>query len=269
MNLLFWKKKKAPEESDNNPADETLVAKKTDPAPAKPGFWTRLKSTLLPSRKKDKTEGEEKPEGSISSAKRTDKKHPDEEPEPSAVPAEKPGKRLVIVLALLIPLAAGGGFFAAIKLLPPPQHQEAPPAKATASQEAQIDGHPAPEPTKALKQEPEQPAPQQADNATTPTAKVPEPTAEAPVADAPAPSDEDVQAQIQAMKKQNQEMQAQIEALKKQSAIARPARPAASAMPREGVLIINGKDTKASAQVLKKVIESMNAASGAKDAGKK
>ncbi|MDP2154754.1 MAG: hypothetical protein Q8J61_02035 [Sulfuricella sp.] len=367
MNLKFWKKKKAPEGSGDSAADETIVATEADPAPAKPGFWTRLKSTLtpwrkknkpdeeveaepsarrkddkhqdeesealppkpgflarmknallprkkseqdeeeearpsakrkdnkhlddesetpspkpgflarlkktlLPSRKKDKTEDEEKSAKLISSAKRTDRKHLDEEPESSDAPAEKPRKRLVIVLALLIPLAAGGGFFAAIKLLPPPQHQEAPPAKDTASQEAKADEQPAPEPAEAAEQAPQpepgqpptEPAPQQAGNATTPAAQAPEPIAEAPVAD------EDVQAQIQAMKKHNQEMQAQIEALKKQPAAEKkPARSAASAMPREGVLIINGKNAKESAQGLKKVIEDMNAASGAKDTGKK
>ena len=320
MNLKFWKNKKAPEESGDNAADETLVATETDPAPAKPDFWARLKSTLSPSRKKsepdvedeakpsashrddkhqdeeseapppkpgflarlkstltprkkDKTEDEEKPEERKSSAKRTDRKHPDEEPEPSDIPAKKPRKQLVIVLALLIPLAAGGGFIAATKLLPPPPHQEAPPAKDATSQEVKVDGQPAPEPTEAAKQAPQpepgqpptEPAPQQADNATTPAVEVPAPPAEAPVAEAPA--DEDVQAQIQAMKKHNQEMQAQIEALKKQPAVERPARSAAT--PREGVLIINGKNAKESAQGLKKVIEGMNAASGARDTGKK
>lgn len=320
MNLKFWKKKKAPEESGNSAADETLVATETAPAPAKPGFWAqlkstlspsrnksepdeedeakpsashrddkhqdeeseapppkpgflaRLKSTLMPSRKKDKTEDEEKPEERKYSAKRTDRKHPEEEPESSDIPAKKTGKKLVFVLALLIPLAAGGGFFAAIKLLPPPQHQEAPPAKGAVAQEVKVDGQPAPKPTEvaeqALQPEPEQPptepAPQQADNATPPAAEVSASPAEAPVAEAPA--DEDVQTQIEAMKKHNQEMQAQIEALKKQPAGARPAR--STATPREGVLIINGKNAKESAQGLKKVIEGMNAASGAKNTGK-
>ena len=325
MNLKFWKKKKTPEESDDSAADEIVVAGKIDPAPAKQGFWTRLKSTLspsrkksepdesdeanpsarpkndkhqdkesealppqpgflarlksrlMPSRKKEKTEDEKKPEERKSSAKRTDRKHRDEESETPDVPAEKPRKRLVIVLALLIPLAAGGGFLAAIKLLPPPQHQEAPPAKDSASPEIKVAGQSAAEQTEVAEQAPQpapepspsEPAPQQADNAATLAAEIPEAAAEAPVADATAPADEDVQAQIHTMKKHNQEMQAQIEALKIQPSIARPARSAASATPREGVLIINGKDTKASAQGLKKVIEGMNAASGAKDIGKK
>lgn len=64
-------------------------------------------------------------------------------------------------------------------------------------------------------------------------------------------------------------MQAQIEALKKQPAVERSARSPVSATPREGVLIINGKDAKESAQGLKKAIEGMNAASGAKESGKK
>ena len=307
MNLKFWKKKKTPDEGDNNAADETPVATETDPAPAKPGFWTRLKSTLSPSRKKSepavedearpsarrrnnkhqdkeseappskpgfltrlkkfllparknsKTEDEENPADPRSSAKRANRKHPDEEPEPTDIPAKKPRKWLVIVLALLIPLAAVGGFFTATKLLPPP------PAKDAASQQVKINGQPAPEPTEAAEQapqpEPEQPptepAPQQAENATTPAAEAPEPPAEAPADYAPAPADEDIQTQIEAMKKHNQEMQAQIETLKKQPAAARPARSAAT--PREGVLIINGKHAKESAQGLKKVIEGMNA----------
>jgi len=311
MSLKFWKKKKSPEESGHSATDETLVAKETDPTPAKPSFWARLKSALspsrkkiepdeteeaepsakrkddkpqdeesaappskpgflarlknalLPSRKKKKTEDEEKPEEAKHSAKHADKKHRDEEPEPSEVPAKKPRKRLVIVLALLIPLAVGGGFFAATKLMLPPQPQKAPQAKDAAMQEVKIDGNHTPEPPKAAEQapqpEPEQPlpepAPQQADNATT------------PAAEAPAPADGDVQTQIEELKKQNQEMQAQIEALKKQSE--RPARSTASATPREGVLIINGQNAKESAQGLKKAIEGMNAASGAKESGKK
>lgn len=324
MNLMFWKKKIATDESDNRAADEIIIAEGTDPTPAKPSFWTRLKSTLspshkkskpdeeyevepsvrrkndkhqdeepetpppkpgfltrlksalMPSRKKDKAEDEEEPEERKPSAKRTDKEHRAEEPEPSDVPAVKPRNRLVIVLLLLIPLAAAGGFFAAIKLLPPPQHQEAPTAKNAALQEVKTDGQPAPEPTEAAEQTPPpqpaqstEPAPQQADNATAPAAEVPAPSAEANVADAPAPTDADVQAQIEAMKKQHQEMQAQIEALKKQPATARPERPSASATPREGVLIINGKNTKESVQGLKKVIEGMNAPSGAKESEKK
>ncbi len=312
MNLMFWKKKKPPEESDPSAVDETVVARKTDAAPEKPGFWTRLKSALSPSRKKsepdeeeeagpsarrkdnkhldeesetpppkpgflarlksalspsrkkDKTEGEENPEDPRASAKRTVSKHLDEEPEPSDVPVEKPRKRLVTVLALLIPLAAAGGFYAAINLFPPPQQQEAPPAKDAAAQEEKVDEQPAPEPAEAAEQ-----APQQTDNAATPAAEAPEPIAEAPVADAPAPTDEDVQTQIEAIKKHNQEMRALIESLKKQPAAERPARPAASATPREGVLIIGGKNSKESAQSLKKVIEDMNAASGAKESGKK
>lgn len=275
MNLKFRKKKKAPEENDNNTDDATIVATEIDPAPAKPGFWTRLKSTLTPSRKKDKTEDEEKPEVRKSSAKHTDRKHRDEEPELSDIPAKKSQKRLVIVLALLIPLAAGGGFFSATKLLAPLQHQEAPPAKNATSQEIKTDGQPASEPTKTAEQAPQlkteqpqsEPAPQQESDATTPAAEVTEPLAEAPVADAPAPAEEDVQTQIEAMKKHNQEMQAQIEALKKQPAAAKPAR--STATPREGVLIINGKNTKESVQGLKKVIEGMNGTSEARDTGGK
>lgn len=262
------KKSKPDGEEEAEPSARRKDRKHQDEEPEaplpKPVFLDRLKSVLLPSRKNDKTEGEENPEEPKPSAKRTDKKHRDEEPEPSDIPAEKPRKRLVIVLALLIPLAAAGGFFTAIKLLPLPQHQEAPAAKGAASQEVKIDGQPAPEPTEAAEQ-----APQQADNATTPATDASGPLAEAPAADAPVPADEGVQAQIEAMKKQHQEMQSQIEALKKQPAAEKkPARSPASAMPREGVLIINGKNAKESAQGLKKIIEGMNGTSGAKDTEK-
>ena len=310
MNLMFWKKKKAPEESGDS-ADETLVAAETDSTPAKPGFWTRLKSTLLPSRKKiepddeeesipagkrkndahqdeeseaippkpgfltrlkntlmpsrkkDKTEDEERKEERQPSTKRIDKSHRDDEPEPSDVPEKKPGRKLVIALALLIPLAAGGGFFAATKLLPR-QHQEAAPAKNPASQEIKVDGQPAQAPTETAEQAPQpeteqppnDPPSQQASDAATPIAEITE-QADAPVDDVPVPSDEDIQTQIEAMKKHNLEMQAEIEMLKKQPAAARPVRAATT--PREGVLIINGKNTKESAQGLKKIIEDMNA----------
>lgn len=325
MNLMFWKKKRtADEEGSDSSADETLVvATGTNPAPAKPGFWKKLKNTLslsrkksdadeeeaepsaehkdnkhqddgpeapppkpgilarlrnllLPSRMKGKAKDEKMPDESRPSAKNTDNKQPDEEPEPSDFLEKEPRKRLVIVLALLIPLAVGGGFFAATKLFPQPQRQKVPPAKDTAARKEKVDGHPAPEPTVAAEQTPQpgpeqpplaEPAPQQADNATPPAEEAPEPPTEAPIAEMPAEGD--IQAQIQAIKRQNQEMQAQIEALKKQPAAAKSTRSAASAAPREGVLIINGKDTKESVQGLKKVIEGMNAASGEQNTGKK
>lgn len=339
MNLMFWKKKKAPEESGDSVADKTLASRKSGPTPEKPGFWARLKSTLspshkksepdeaeeakpsarrkndsrppegerdeipsrksharhrdeepeapppkpgflarlksflLPSRKKVKTEDEEKPEKLRPSAKSPDKKHRDEEPIPVVIPAKKSSKRLVIVLALLIPLAAGIGFFAANQF-PSPQNQKAP-TNDVAWQEERANGKSAPGPAKTAEQAPEpeqpltEPAPQQADSATPPPAEVAEPSAETSAADAPTPVDERVQEQIEAMKKQNQEMQAQIEALKKRPAVERSVRPAPSATPREGVLIINGKDAKESAQGVKKIIEGMNASSGAKDNGKK
>lgn len=168
MNLKFWKKKQMPEESDNNTTDGTIVATESDLTPAKPGFLTRLKSTLIPSSKKDKTaENEEPPEEHKPSDERTDRKHQEEEPVPAPPPAEKPGKRLVIALALLIPLAAGGGFFAATQLLPPPQHKETPLTKGAALREVKIKLQSAPEPT---------------DNAAPPAAESTEPPAQAPAA---------------------------------------------------------------------------------------
>jgi hypothetical protein len=303
MNLMFWKKKKVPEESDHSTRDGSIVATGSEPTPAKPGFLTRLKSALTPSRKKcepdeeaatvpirkdgkhqgkeyealpakpgflarlknklmpshkEKTDNAEKPERKPST-ERTDRKHLDEEQGPTDTAAEKPRKRLAIALALLIPLAAGGGFFAATKLVPP--HQDAPLAKDSTSQEIKIDGQPESEQTEAAGQE----ELQQTDDAAPPIEETPE-TTEEPVADTPA--DEDVQTQIEVLKKQNKEMQAQIEELRKLPVAGKSTRPTPSNLPREGVLIINGKNTKESVQGLKKIIDDMNGTSGAKDTGK-
>lgn len=302
MNLMFWKKKKVPEENDHNAMDGTIVATGSEPTPAKPGFLTRLKSALTPSRKKcepdeeaatvpirkdgkhqdkesealpakpgflarlknklmpshkEKTDNAEKP-GLKPTTERTDRK-PLEEQGPTDTAAKKPRKRLAIALALLIPLAAGGGFFAATKLVPP--HQDAPLAKDSTSQEVKIDGQPEPEQTEAAGQE----ELQQTDDAAPPIEETPE-TTEEPVADAPA--DEDVQTQIEVLKKQSKEMQAQIEGLRKPPVAEKSTRPTPSNVPREGVLIINGKNTKESVQGLKKVIDDMNGTSGAKDTRK-
>lgn len=257
----------------DNPQDEEPEA----PAP-KLGFLARL-IALLPSRKKPKVEdeSEEKPEEHRPSAKRSgNRPQDDEEPEPSDIPTKKPGKKLVIVLALLIPIAAGGAFFIAKNMFSKSPQQAAPAKDAaienpkteepTPAEPPETTGQ-APQPEDA--QPPAESAPQQEAGAEAPAAGIPEPAAEAPVAEAGAdtPAEEDVPSQIQAMKKQNQEMQAQIEALKKHPAAEKSARPAVS--PRDGVLIINGTNTKESAQGLKKIIESMNASSSAKDTEKK
>lgn len=92
---------------------------------------------------------------------------------------------------------------------------------------------------------------------------------------APAPAD--MQAQIEALKKQNQEMQAQIEAQKKESQ-SKP-KPVTAAeenkawgttpLSDKGVLVISNEDSKASAQTLKQAIEEMNAASEKRRTAKK
>lgn len=75
-----------------------------------------------------------------------------------------------------------------------------------------------------------------------------------------------MQAQIEALKKQNEQMHSQLEALKKtgqsdaQLASGAEGDPATTAS--EGVLVLSGKDPKASAQALKLAIEAMNAESG-------
>ena len=83
MNLMFWKKKKVPEESDHSAMDGTIVATGSEPTPAKPGFLTRLKSALTPSRKKCEPDEE-----AATVPIREDGKHQGKESE--ALPA-KPG----------------------------------------------------------------------------------------------------------------------------------------------------------------------------------
>ena len=163
MNLKFWKKKQMPEESDNSAADETIVATETDRRLQSQASWTRLKSTLIPSRKKSEPDVKMRPSpprvtrttsirmknlkpppSRVSwldlkapnaftqkrqnrgrrKARRTQtlgQTHRQEtsggRTDTSAIPAKKPGKQLVIALALLIPLAAGGGFFAATEII--------------------------------------------------------------------------------------------------------------------------------------------------------
>ncbi len=108
-----------------------------------------------------------------------------------------------------------------------------------------------------------------------PKAEAPAPTSaavhgsEAPAK--PAHGESEMQAQLEALKKQNEEMSKQLEALKKgksqdgkgheESAGATPEN-GSSAEGKDDVMVFSGKDPKASAQALKQAIEEMNAASG-------
>lgn len=87
----------------------------------------------------------------------------------------------------------------------------------------------------------------------------------------PAQAEDETQAQLEALKKQNEEMARQLEALKKEkSQDEKGHEESAGATPKNGasagggdeVMVFSGKDPKASAQALKQAIEEMNAASG-------
>lgn len=271
--------------------------------PVKLGWLARLKAALLSARKKSKPGEEEEPERP---ARPAGKKHRDEEPEPPPPPARKPRKRL-LVLALLIMLAAGGGFTAREWM--PPLHKEdsKPPAPAAAPADeknaaAEPAAEPVPEPIDNTVPAPQagaetipaDPQPEQgvaaqpfleppvAGGAAPAAAEVlppsandePQLPAEAQSVETTPPAAEEIQTQIEELKKHNQAMQAQIEALQKQkeqqpAAVSAGRMRAGSPPPKDGVLIIGGKNAKESARSLKKVIEEMNGPTAAKEPEKK
>ncbi len=255
------------EDKRDRPGDG--IGAETARKPVKPGMFARL-TGLFPRSKKTAPEEETKRHAGSRGKKSG------EEPEQPPTPAVKSWKRPLLGLILLT-LLAGVGFAAWNWLRPvqPPiaKPQEEPAAPETKEAEA-------PQPAPASGEEPAfaapmtgTAAPQQALDATAaPDAAVAapaSPSAGEPQAAASGQAGEDVQAQIEVLKKQNQDMQAQIEALKKQGA-----HPANTAYrpnripPKDGVLIINGKDSKASAQALKHVIEEMNGDPESPDAKK-
>ncbi|MDD5330181.1 MAG: hypothetical protein PHX38_09265 [Sulfuricella sp.] len=230
--------------------------------PAKPGLFARLKGLFPRAKREPEKRGEELKRHAGSRGKNSA-----EEPErpPMAV---RSWKRPMLGLALLA-LFGGAGFAAWQWLLPAKPstaHEEKPTApetrKAQAPQPESVPADGEATPPQAGEAAFAAPmtgtaAPQQALDAAAPSEAA---TADAqPAGETASGQGEDVQAQLEALKKQNQEMQAQIEALKKQGA-----HPASAAYrpgripPKDGVLIINGKDSKASAQALKHVIEEMN-----------
>jgi len=268
----------------------------TEP-PVKLDWLARLKAALLPARKKSKPGEEEETEQPARPASR---KHRDEAPEPPPPPARKSRKRL-LVLTLLIVLAAGGGFTAREWM--PPLHKEDPKAPAPAVAPADnknAAAEPAPKPidntvpapqagaeTAPAAPQPEQgaatqpfPEPLAAGGTAAATAEVLPPSAnhkpplpaEAQSVEITPPAAGEIQTQIEELKKQNQAMQAQIEALQKQkepAAVSARQTRAGSPPPKDGVLIIGGKNAKESARSLKKVIEEMNGPTTAKEPEKK
>jgi len=267
--------------------------------PVKLGWLARLKAALLPARKKSKPGEEEEPE---QPARPASKKHRDEEPEPPPPPARKSRKRL-LVLTLLIVLAAGGGFTAR-EWMPPLQKKDskAPAPAAAPADEKKGAAEPAPEPidntvpapqagaeTAPAAYQPEQgaaaqpfPEPLVAGGTAAATAEVlppsannePQLPAEAQSVETTPPAAGEIQTQIEELKKQNQAMQAQIEALKKRkeqqpAAVSAGRTRTGSPPPKDGVLIIGGKNAKESARSLKKVIEEMNGPTATKEPEKK
>lgn len=258
MNLLFWKKKKqAPEEEGEGARDaaeeQTMLAEagpETGDAQPRTGLLAKL-AAIGQRFRRNKAEAPEPEEESTADEdlRKKNSDTPDEE-DSETRPAAHAKKRLLLIATamLLVLLLAGGGLAAWKWLRPAPAAQEAKAPPTSVIGKAKV---PAPA---------EAPQPLGVEHQATPTVA----TAAA------APANMDIQAQIEALKKQNQEMQAQIEALKNQNAqqpsgyapVARSGKTGSTPLPQEGVLIINGKDTKASAQALKQVIEEMNASEG-------
>jgi hypothetical protein len=237
--------------------------------PIKLGMVARLKGILvklLRSRKRKQPEAEQE---TAEAPSRTRTRHAETEEEGTPPTPAKSGKKKLLILALLIPLLAGIGF-ATWKWLPGGgkiKQETAPvtaPAPATEAAAPLADAPPA-SPEAPLQEgqpfsAPIAAATGSAQPAADASATTPQ-TGTTPPADFPA--DADVQAQIEALKKQNQEMQAQIDMLKQQQAgtASKPAKSGSSALPKDGVIIIGGKNSKESAQSLKKVIEEMNTSS--------
>lgn len=268
--------------------------------PAKKGFLVRLKDTLHLSRKKGAADEDGVPERPAKHAGKSapdmhrkkpgarDEKRPGEEEE-SEQPVSKSGKKKWLILALLILLI--GGSFAAWKWLLPEADHKAPPATAQKTEKPEETSELKPTEAAALTEAAEKAqaeatamaeaaekaqaeaaaqaeavaqAKAEAEAAAQAKVAADQAAAEAQAAAPPASTDANVQAQLETLRKQNQEMQTQLEALKSQRHP--PARPAGATAspPRGDVLIINGKNSKESAQGLKQVIEEMNAASGIK-----
>ena len=238
MNLRFWKRKKLAveiegEENLPEPSDRETATGAPEAGEEKPDFGklarfkSRLAAIIKLFRKRSKPAENDLPTADESPPTRPRAAETDEKTE-EAISATKSKKRLLLLgaLGMLVLLLTGAGFAVWKWLLAPMLQKEAAKPHEISVQA----GNPAPS------------------------------------------AGTEMQAQIEALRKQNQAMQAQIEALKKEGIQEKPAvaeapndrstGKAAPPPPGEGVLIISGKDTKASVQSLKQVIEEMNASSG-------
>lgn len=217
------------------PGDEADPKDAEETESLQAGWLDRVKNALamirLPWRKQHSPDNGEMPEASAA----PDEKEPRAETAEPRLAANSRKKLLLLggAAGLLVLLIAGG---IAVWLLQAPEpQQETPPAQAT--------------PRQGVKSSPAQPPEQQKE----------------PVAAA-----NEMEAQIEALRKQNQEMQKQIETLKARQE--KPAAPGAdartAAQAGDEVLVINGKDPRKSAELLKKAIEEMNAASASKNSSR-
>ncbi len=222
MNLMFWKKKPLNEEATDNPQeaedDRTVAMEVPDlDTPARPGLIPRLKSGFSGLLLRFRKSPAPDPENAEESqAPESTEAQIEDAPN---IRSLRTKKRLILggAIGLLFLLLAGAGFAAWKLLLSSPEQDSAAPAMAEAA-------HGSP---------PEEPG------------------------------------EIEALRKKNDELQAQIEALKKQPQQDQPPASAengaggeADTSSEAGEMTLSNKDPKAAAQSLKEAIEAMNAGSG-------
>lgn len=246
MNLMFWKKKKPLAGEESDAAQETAAQAGVEEAPdeeeaTKPGILARLRGALAALRKRPAPVDDDDATTALPAEAQAHRPSPEGEPAPAPAPNLK--KRLVLSAALgfVILLLAGIGF-ATWKWLAPPQPGEGAEAHKPSAEVAH-----------AGKPDARQDAGTAAHADSQGAQK--------------APDGADMQAQIAALKKQNDQMQSELEALRKAGRDDNAAPATATNNDKNaasGEVLLSGKDPKASARALKQAIEEMNAAEGGK-----
>jgi hypothetical protein len=226
MNLMFWKKKADIGGDAENPADKMVVHEAlSSESLEKPGLVAKIKSQLAALIRRFK----KSPALNAAEAQAPDATGHSESTTEDITPSGPVNlkKRLIIggAIGLFVLLLAGIGVAAWKFFAPQPKHDATAPASAEPPHTAQP----------------------------TPHAAIPH-------------------AETEALRKKNEELQAQIEALKKQPLQQMPAEPAAQQesdnippLPVSGERTIDNKDPKAAAMSLKEAIEAMNAGSESPD----
>lgn len=242
MNLMFWKKKNplAGEEAEAEEEAAAQAGAKEIPdeeEDAKPGILARLRGAMAALRKRPAPVDGDDATTALPAEAQTRRPSPEGEPAPAPAPNMK--KRLVLGAALgfVILLLAGIGFATWKWLAPtvPGEGAEAHTPPAEVAHAGKPDARQDPGTAAHADRQGEQKAP---DNA-------------------------DMQAQIAALKKQNEQMQSELEALRKADREDNAAPATARNNDKNaasGEVLLSGKDPKASAQALKQAIEEMNAA---------